>query len=166
MPLSIILNNSLTNRCFPKSLKTARVVQIFKAGDRSNLNNYRRISILPIFSKNFERIVHKQLHSYLAVLSMFHSYTVSVIISSVKCPICPTVSKILPSTQSHIFSHAPAVSLTSCFLPLSILLTPHIPPTRFISITSDLLTLHSETYTLFLLTSKFFGPSPTFISCM
>ena len=63
--LSIILNKSLTTGCFPKSLKTARVVPIFKAGDRSNLNNYRPISILPIFSKIFERIVHKQLQSYL-----------------------------------------------------------------------------------------------------
>ena len=63
--LTITLNKSLTTGCFPKSLKTARVVPIFKAGNRSNLNNYRPTSILPIFNKIFERVVHNQLQSYL-----------------------------------------------------------------------------------------------------
>ena len=63
--LSIILNNSLTTGCFPNSLKTVRVIPLFNVGDRSNLNNYRSISNLPILSKIFDRIVHKQLQSYL-----------------------------------------------------------------------------------------------------
>ena len=63
--LTTILNKSLTTGCFPNSLKIARVVPIFKAGDRSFLNNYRPISILPVFSKIFEKIVHSQLQSYL-----------------------------------------------------------------------------------------------------
>ena len=33
------------------------VFPIFEAGDRSNLNTYRPVSVLPIFSKFFERIV-------------------------------------------------------------------------------------------------------------
>lgn len=37
----------------------------FKTGDHSNLNTGRPISILPVFSKVFERNVHNQLQSYL-----------------------------------------------------------------------------------------------------
>ena len=69
--LSIIMNNSLTTGCFPKSLKTAWVVPILKAGDQINLNNYRPISILPIFSRIFERVVQKQLKSYLDYFNFF-----------------------------------------------------------------------------------------------
>ena len=38
---------------------------IFKAGDRSNLNNYRPISILPVLCEIFEGIIHKKFLSYL-----------------------------------------------------------------------------------------------------
>ena len=61
--LSIILNNSLASGCFPKSLKKARVVPIFKAGDRCHLYNYLPIFVLQFFSIFFERIVYKQLQS-------------------------------------------------------------------------------------------------------
>ena len=36
-------------------LKTARVVPINKSGESTNVNNYRPISILPMFSKIFEK---------------------------------------------------------------------------------------------------------------
>ena len=56
--LSIILNNSLTTVFFfPKSLNTARVVPMFKAGDRNTLNHYRPSSIPPFFSKTFKIVV-------------------------------------------------------------------------------------------------------------
>ena len=71
--LTIILNRSPISGYFTKSLKTARVVSIFKAGDRSNLNNYRPVFILPVFSKIVERIVHNQLKSCLDHLELLDS---------------------------------------------------------------------------------------------
>ena len=56
-------------RAYPDIKKPAQVVRIFKTDDRNNLTNYRPISILPAFSKVFQKIVHKQVQSYLGLLS-------------------------------------------------------------------------------------------------
>ena len=62
--LSTIINMSLSMGVFPDKLKLARVVPIHKGGDETELNNYRPISILPILSKIFERIVHNQMINF------------------------------------------------------------------------------------------------------
>ena len=46
-------------------LKSARVVPIFKKNDKTEVGNYRRVSILSIISKVFERVVYDQLETYL-----------------------------------------------------------------------------------------------------
>ena len=46
-PLTEIINLSLVSRCFPDTLKIAKVLPIFKTGDPEKLENYRPISILP-----------------------------------------------------------------------------------------------------------------------
>ena len=71
--LTTIINKSTTTSCFPKSLKTAQEVSVFKTGDWSVLTNYHPISILPVFSKIFEKIVHKQVKSKLDFFSFFDS---------------------------------------------------------------------------------------------
>jgi len=45
--------------------KTARVVPLFKKGDRNSEGNYIPVSILPVVSIFFERIVYDQLNKYL-----------------------------------------------------------------------------------------------------
>ena len=63
--LAKLVNFSLSSGEFPKSLKTARVTPIFKGGSKCDVNNYRPISVLPLFSKIFEKIVYKQIYQYL-----------------------------------------------------------------------------------------------------
>lgn len=63
--LSHVFNLSLSFGIFPDSLKIARVTPIFKGGDKCSVNNYRPISILPIVSKIFEKIIYKKVYSYL-----------------------------------------------------------------------------------------------------
>ena len=46
---------------FAKCLKTAYVIPIFKKGDMTNLNNYSPISLLPVLSKVFEKIINEQI---------------------------------------------------------------------------------------------------------
>ena len=46
-------------------MKVAKVVPIFKDGKRFDTNNYRPISVLPIFSKIFEKIMNNKLMSFL-----------------------------------------------------------------------------------------------------
>ncbi len=63
-PLTYIINQSLASGIFPDRLKLARVRPLFKKGDKQLITNYRPISILPVFSKIFERVVHTQLTNY------------------------------------------------------------------------------------------------------
>ena len=63
-PLVEIINCSFTTGVFPHALKIAKVVPIFKKGSRDNVSNYRPISILPIFSKLFEKAMLIRLNDY------------------------------------------------------------------------------------------------------
>ena len=63
-PLTLIINQSLETGIFPDAFKTAKVTPIYKKGDKTNLNNYRPISVLPTISKMFERVIHIQLYDY------------------------------------------------------------------------------------------------------
>ena len=60
-------NNSLFSSCFPSELKNANVPKMClfsKKKDQSDLENYRPVSILPIFSKVYERCVYDQIYEY------------------------------------------------------------------------------------------------------
>ena len=64
-PLTLLFNRSFATGQFPESMKIAKVVPIFKAKDKKDLTNYRPISLLPTFSKIFEKVVHKRIYTYL-----------------------------------------------------------------------------------------------------
>ena len=53
--LTYLLNMSIQSHSFPFIWKCARVVALFKSGDRSKATNYRPICILPTLSKILER---------------------------------------------------------------------------------------------------------------
>lgn len=59
-----IMNLCISNAVFPQRMQVARVSVIFKKGDRNNFGNYRPISVLPIFSKLLEKLIHKRLVSF------------------------------------------------------------------------------------------------------
>ena len=48
--LTILGNGCLSFGLYPRCLKMAKVISIFKFGDKNNLLNYRPISLLPIFA--------------------------------------------------------------------------------------------------------------------
>ena len=73
-PLTHIINLSLTEGSFPESLKTSRVCPVFKQNDRQNMNNYRPISCLPVFSKIFEKVAYDQLSAYLISHNIIHPH--------------------------------------------------------------------------------------------
>lgn len=64
-PLSHIVNLSFKSGIFPDDLKIAKVIPIHKAGDRHDIKNYRPISILPAFSKVFEKAIAVRLLNYM-----------------------------------------------------------------------------------------------------
>lgn len=63
--LSEIINCSLRNGMVPSSLKVAKILPIHKQGCKTEISNYRPISLLPFFSKLFERVMYDRLTAYI-----------------------------------------------------------------------------------------------------
>ena len=59
-PLTIIINKSLNEQIVPNSMKLAKISPLYKSGVKNLVTNYRPISLLPVFSKLLERVVHDQ----------------------------------------------------------------------------------------------------------
>jgi exonuclease III len=64
-PLTHIINSSLISGQFPKKLKIAKVIPIFKKGNMKDPACYRPVALLSVFSKIYERVVYIQLIHYL-----------------------------------------------------------------------------------------------------
>ena len=64
-PLAYLINSCLEESVFPRAEKCAKITPVFKSGNRSSMDNYRPISVLPVLSKVFERVVYNQLYKYL-----------------------------------------------------------------------------------------------------
>ena len=60
-----IINTSLQTGDVPDEIKIAKVLPFYKADNNHILNNYRPISILPILSKIFEKIMHDRINNFL-----------------------------------------------------------------------------------------------------
>jgi predicted alternative tryptophan synthase beta-subunit len=59
-----LINISIDNCHFPKRLKEAQVVPLFKKKDPLTKSKYRPVSILPIPSKKVEKVLSEQLSLY------------------------------------------------------------------------------------------------------
>ena len=59
--LTKLFSNTILTSDFPDRLKVADVGPIFKKDDPQKSKNYRPVSVLPVVSKVFERILHKQM---------------------------------------------------------------------------------------------------------
>ena len=60
-----IFNCSLSSSEFPESWKIAKVVPLFKGGERDDVGNYRPVSLLPLPGKLLEKIVHSRIVGFL-----------------------------------------------------------------------------------------------------
>ena len=63
--LANIYNTSIRSGVFPKDWKIAKVAPIFKSGSKSQMGNYRPISVLPTLARISEKLVYDQLANYL-----------------------------------------------------------------------------------------------------
>lgn len=71
-PLTKLINYCIRDSIFPEFLKVARVVPVHKKGPVNSVNNYRPISIIPIFSKILEKVLQSQLTSYFEKNCLFN----------------------------------------------------------------------------------------------
>ena len=65
VPQCKIINHSFQTGVFPDALKLSEVIPIHKGGSTKELNNYRPISLLSIFDKIIENLMHKRLYDFL-----------------------------------------------------------------------------------------------------
>ena len=69
-----IFNLSLGQGKFINEFKKAKIIPVHKKGSKSDVNNYRPISLLPVMSKILERIFYKRLCSFLSQVDFFYQY--------------------------------------------------------------------------------------------
>lgn len=72
-PLTYLINWSLNTGIFPEVLKTAKVVPIFKKGNRQCVENYRPISLLSAVSKILEKIVSSRMKHFLDTYNILNT---------------------------------------------------------------------------------------------
>ena len=64
--LAKIFNVCMKDGYFPNELKIAKVIPLYKhKGSINDICNYRPISMLSVFSKIFEKLIHKEMMSFL-----------------------------------------------------------------------------------------------------
>ncbi|KAK3103380.1 hypothetical protein FSP39_018833 [Pinctada imbricata] len=64
-PITHLLNLSISTSKFPDNFKVAKIIPIYKKGDKTDPGNYRPISLLPTISKLFEKHVTSQVYNFL-----------------------------------------------------------------------------------------------------
>ena len=64
-PLSYICNLSFQTGIFPNKMKTAKVIPLYKTGDKHNFTNYRPVSLLSQFSKVLEKLFNSRLDKFI-----------------------------------------------------------------------------------------------------
>ena len=62
--LAFFIHHVFISGSFPENLKIAKVLPVFKAGSKSDVNNYRPISILLCLSKLLEKLILKRITSF------------------------------------------------------------------------------------------------------
>ena len=55
-PLMLLFENSTKSSCYPDIWKRSNIIPVHKKNDKQLVNNYRPISLLPIFGKIFEKL--------------------------------------------------------------------------------------------------------------
>lgn len=63
--LTDLINKSISERVYPSCLKTAKIIPLFKNGNKLDCNNYRPISLLSTFNKIFETKIKNDLSKFI-----------------------------------------------------------------------------------------------------
>ena len=72
-PITNIVNQTILTSIFPKKLQIARIIPVYKKGDKDNIENYRPISLLPSLSKIFEKVMLDQLNEYFMQNKLYYN---------------------------------------------------------------------------------------------
>ena len=70
----MLCNLSISQGVFPSARKVAKLKPFFKTGKKTDLSNYRPISLLPSISKIIERVIHDQTNVFLSDEDILYKY--------------------------------------------------------------------------------------------
>lgn len=71
--LAVVFNNCVDECVFPDLMKYSKVIPLFKSGSKSDPGNFRPISVLPVLSKVFEKIMLNQMLHYFNINKLLHT---------------------------------------------------------------------------------------------
>lgn len=72
--LTYLYNICIDKSHFPEILKQAKIIPLYKSGDKTNPSNYRPISILPVLSKPLEKHIYKHLMLHILKNNLLHPH--------------------------------------------------------------------------------------------
>ena len=64
-PLTILFNNCIRAKRWPRLWKISQVVPVHKKGDKSDIKNYRPVSLLSVLSKILEKLIASRIQSHI-----------------------------------------------------------------------------------------------------
>jgi len=73
-PLCYLFNLFFLTGAVPNTFKIAKVIPIYKKGDKSSIENYRPISLLSVFDKILEKLMYGRLYNYLRDNNISYDY--------------------------------------------------------------------------------------------
>ena len=114
-PLKLIFKSMINEGVFPDDWKETNVVPFHKKESKNLIKNYRTISLLPIFSKVFERLVFNTLFNFFLQNKLF-THCQSGFIPGDSC-----ISKLLSITHEiyKSFDYHPPTDMRGTFLDIS-----------------------------------------------
>ena len=81
VPLEMIFKQALLTGVLPSEWKKGNIVPIHKKSDKDNIENYRRVSFLPICGKIFERLIFNEMFNYFSVNNPVSNPMIPVLIN-------------------------------------------------------------------------------------
>ena len=115
IPLKLIFQNCLRHGIFPETWKRANVVPVHKKNEKNLKENYRPISLLPIFSKILEKLIYESLYSHLEKENLLNPNQAGF------RPGDSTINQLLSITHSvfEAFDCNPTLEVRSVYLDIS-----------------------------------------------
>ena len=114
-PLMLLFENSNKSSCYPHIWKRSNIIPVHKKNDKQLVNNYRLISLLPIFGITFKKIIFNKIYSFLLEEKLLNPNQ-SGFRTSDSC-----INQLLPMTHKvfKAFDCNPSLEVRSVFLDIS-----------------------------------------------
>jgi hypothetical protein len=111
-----LINLYLSQGIFPQVLKTAIVTPIHKGGSSTDVNNFRPISILPIFGKLFEQIIYRRLSDHIRINNFLHPNQFGYVAkSNTEIAVTHILNDIYKSVDNKLCTSLTCIDLSKAF---------------------------------------------------